>query len=287
MWRARFALPALQLAAVFLPHGLQKCQHLGARAQGMNPLRRRRLRDVLAIARRQVAMAQADDAIAVEGAFPHGRILGPALRIAEQAADQPARRSPIVRSDRQIDIDQRVSRAEPLPRRGDTAVAIDDPSLPAEDVGMEFQIRSVGNFPAILLVRPIAPVAKLDDVERVERQSGDRREPPRQGGLAACGVAKDRDLVHGRIVGCSIDEPGDKQGARFGWDDSTGAPSLHSTLPVELDASFSKARPVLTRGRYLPAGDLPAARSVLTAAAYTNVAAALAVVIAWRDGRAC
>jgi hypothetical protein len=44
---------------------------------------------------------------------------------------------------------------------------------------------------------------------------------------------------------------------------------------------------VLTRGRYLPAGDLPAARSVLTAAAYTNVAAALAVVIAWRDGRAC
>src|SRR6185436_1140868 len=49
-----------------------------------------------------------------------------------------------------------------------------------------------------------------------------------------------------------------------------------TTLPVEFDASFGKALPVLTRGRYLSAGDLPAARSVLTAAAYTYVAAALA-----------
>src|SRR6185369_286028 len=51
------------------------------------------------------------------------------------------------------------------------------------------------------------------------------------------------------------------------------------TLPVELDASFGKALPALTRGRYLSAGDLPAARSVLKAAAYTYVAAALAALI--------
>ena len=51
------------------------------------------------------------------------------------------------------------------------------------------------------------------------------------------------------------------------------------TLPVELDASFGKALPALTRGRYLGAGDLPAARSVLQAAAYTYVAAALAALI--------
>ena len=36
-----------------------------------------------------------------------------------------------------------------------------------------------------------------------------------------------------------------------------------TTLPVEFDASFGKALPVLVRGRYLGAGDLPAARSVL------------------------
>ena len=51
------------------------------------------------------------------------------------------------------------------------------------------------------------------------------------------------------------------------------------TLPVELDASFGKALPALTRGRYLAAGDLPAARSVLKAAAFTYVAAALAALI--------
>jgi len=52
-----------------------------------------------------------------------------------------------------------------------------------------------------------------------------------------------------------------------------------TTLPVEFDASFGKALPVLMRGRYLAAGDLPAARQVLKAAAYTYVAAALATLL--------
>lgn len=51
------------------------------------------------------------------------------------------------------------------------------------------------------------------------------------------------------------------------------------TLPVELDASFGKALPVLERGRYLGSADLPAARSVLRAAAYTYVAAALMTLL--------
>jgi Zn-dependent membrane protease YugP len=52
-----------------------------------------------------------------------------------------------------------------------------------------------------------------------------------------------------------------------------------TTLPVEFDASFGKALPVLLRGRYLNAGDMPAARSVLKAAAFTYVAAALATLL--------
>jgi Zn-dependent membrane protease YugP len=52
-----------------------------------------------------------------------------------------------------------------------------------------------------------------------------------------------------------------------------------TTLPVEFDASFGKALPVLARGRYLGAADLPAARDVLKAAAYTYVAAALATLL--------
>ena len=51
------------------------------------------------------------------------------------------------------------------------------------------------------------------------------------------------------------------------------------TLPVEFDASFAKALPVLEGRRYLSATDMPAARSVLRAAAWTYVAAALATLL--------
>lgn len=51
------------------------------------------------------------------------------------------------------------------------------------------------------------------------------------------------------------------------------------TLPVELDASFGKALPILDRGGYLPPADLPAAKSVLRAAALTYVAAALVTLL--------
>ncbi len=50
---------------------------------------------------------------------------------------------------------------------------------------------------------------------------------------------------------------------------------LHAmTLPVEFDASFKRALPVLKEGQYLKNSDLGKARSILKAAAYTYVAAA-------------
>lgn len=51
------------------------------------------------------------------------------------------------------------------------------------------------------------------------------------------------------------------------------------TLPVETDASFSKALPILKEGGYLSEEDYPAARSVLRAAAFTYVAGALMSLI--------
>lgn len=51
------------------------------------------------------------------------------------------------------------------------------------------------------------------------------------------------------------------------------------TLPVEFDASFKRALPLLAGGRYIPDADLPAARSILRAAALTYVAAAAMSVI--------
>lgn len=47
------------------------------------------------------------------------------------------------------------------------------------------------------------------------------------------------------------------------------------TLPVEFDASFSKALPIIEEGRYLAERDMPAVRSVLRAAAFTYLAGAL------------
>ncbi|MCX7340507.1 MAG: zinc metallopeptidase [Hyphomicrobiales bacterium] len=51
------------------------------------------------------------------------------------------------------------------------------------------------------------------------------------------------------------------------------------TLPIEYDASFRKALPILKEGRYLSEQDLPAARHVLKAAAWTYVASALATLL--------
>ncbi|MCP5082695.1 MAG: zinc metallopeptidase [Alphaproteobacteria bacterium] len=47
------------------------------------------------------------------------------------------------------------------------------------------------------------------------------------------------------------------------------------TLPVEFDASFKRALPILERGKYVGENDMPAARKILKAAALTYVAAAL------------
>jgi len=54
------------------------------------------------------------------------------------------------------------------------------------------------------------------------------------------------------------------------------------TLPVEIDASFNKAMPILRSG-YLTPEQLPAARSILRAAAWTYVAGSLASLLNfWR-----
>ncbi len=47
------------------------------------------------------------------------------------------------------------------------------------------------------------------------------------------------------------------------------------TLPVELDASFGRALPILKSGKYLDNKDLPAASHVLKAAAFTYISVAL------------
>ena len=55
------------------------------------------------------------------------------------------------------------------------------------------------------------------------------------------------------------------------------------TLPVEWDASFKRALPLLETGEYIPSDNLPAARRILTACTLTYVASALASLLnLWR-----
>lgn len=55
------------------------------------------------------------------------------------------------------------------------------------------------------------------------------------------------------------------------------------TLPVEIDASFGKALPLLIEGDYIQPQDIPAVRRILRAAALTYVAASLASMLnLWR-----
>jgi Zn-dependent membrane protease YugP len=51
------------------------------------------------------------------------------------------------------------------------------------------------------------------------------------------------------------------------------------TLPVELDASYGKALPILEEGKYLHEDDYPHARKILKAAALTYVAGSLASLL--------
>lgn len=51
------------------------------------------------------------------------------------------------------------------------------------------------------------------------------------------------------------------------------------TLPVEFDASFNRALPILKEGNYLPESAMPIAKQILTAAALTYVAASLASLL--------
>ncbi|MBD3671874.1 MAG: zinc metallopeptidase [Gammaproteobacteria bacterium] len=59
-----------------------------------------------------------------------------------------------------------------------------------------------------------------------------------------------------------------------------GATLVHlATLPVELDASFGRALPILKQGEYINASEEKSVRKILRAAAWTYVAASLASLL--------
>ena len=70
----------------------------------------------------------------------------------------------------------------------------------------------------------------------------------------------------------------------IGFSSMTATTIAHlSTLPVEMDASFNRALPILKQGGYIKPQDERAAHKILKAAAYTYVAASLTSLLnVWR-----
>ena len=109
------------------------------------------LGDELPIPWRQVAMAEPDHPIAAHGAAPHRALLRPSLGSGELASGETLGDPPVVREERQVDVHERVSRGEALPRGRDTAKTIDDPLVSVEEVGVDLQVLLVAN----LATRPL------------------------------------------------------------------------------------------------------------------------------------
>src|SRR5215831_14682523 len=95
----------------------------------MNPLGSRHIGDKLPVLGRQAAMAKPQHLVALHSAAPHRTVFRPALRSYEDTFDQPFRYPPVVRDEREIKVDQRVSSGEPFPRRSNTSKTVDDPLI--------------------------------------------------------------------------------------------------------------------------------------------------------------
>ena len=78
-------------------------------------------------------MTGPEHAVAVQRAAPHGAVLGPALRGTNQAFDEALGNPPGMGQKRQVDVDERIRRGEPLPGRDEAAEAVDDPAIPLEE----------------------------------------------------------------------------------------------------------------------------------------------------------
>src|SRR5262249_31583083 len=93
-----------------------------------------------------------------------------------------------MRGERQIDIDQGIGARKSLPRRGIIAEAVDDPLLPAQQIGMCSQILLMGNT--------AAPGSKFDQIEREEWQPRQLGQPSGKRGFPTTSVPEYSDPLH-------------------------------------------------------------------------------------------
>ena len=133
-------------------------------------------------------MAKPKDPVAADSAAPHRTVFRPALRSYEQTFDQALCHPPVVRDERQINVDQRVGFGEPLPGRINTAKAVNDPLVLAQQVRMRLQVLLVRNFAAT------SPI--LDGVQRVQWQPSQICQTLGKCRFSTAGVSEYRDSFH-------------------------------------------------------------------------------------------
>src|SRR5712671_892195 len=105
--------------------------------------------------------------IAVQRAAPHGGIFRPAMRISNEALDEALCYPHVMRRKRQVDVNERISRGEPLPCQRDGVEAIDDPLISVKEVCVNPQVLLMRDLAAARLLRPIAAPPELDYIDRI------------------------------------------------------------------------------------------------------------------------
>src|SRR5258708_3513584 len=149
------------------------------------------------IFRRQMSITEPNSPVAVQRDAPHGAILWPTLRISKKALHEALCDPPVMRQKGKVDVNERIGCVEPVPRRSDTVIAINDPPILLEEVRVNFQILLVRDLAAILLFRSIAACSELDCIQRIERQPSYGRQTLRKRRFPSARISKDGDLFHG------------------------------------------------------------------------------------------
>jgi hypothetical protein len=79
-------------------------------------------------------MAEPDHTVAVQGTTPNRTVFRPTLWIREEAFNEAFGYPPVVSEQREVYVDQRVSRRESFPSRRDAPKAINDPLIPPQEI---------------------------------------------------------------------------------------------------------------------------------------------------------
>ncbi len=83
-----------------------------------------------------MAIAEPDHTVAVQRAAPNRAAFRPTLWIHEEALKEAFGYPPVMSEQREVYVDQRVSRRESFPSRRDAPKAINDPLIPRQEIGV-------------------------------------------------------------------------------------------------------------------------------------------------------